>query len=56
MNYAKGVKGVFPTTVADTLDLLNYYKPLISYFQKKEEQISFVIEDESAKDHTNTIC
>ena len=35
MDYAKGFKNTFLTTVSDALDLLNHYKPSISNFKKR---------------------
>ena len=58
MDYAKGVKNTFLTTVSDALDLLNHYKLSISNFKKKEEQIAFVTNtnDSEKKDYTNATC
>ena len=57
MDYTKGVKGTFPTTVVDALYLPNHYKPLISNFRKKEDQIAFLTnEDETMKYYTNAMC
>ena len=58
MDHTKEVEGTFSTIVADTLYLLNHYKSSISNFQKKEEKIAFVTnEDESKKKYyTNATC
>ena len=58
MNHAKGIRRTFPTTVADALDLLNHFKPSISNFRKREEQLAVVTNtnDSKKKDYTNTTC